>query len=96
MTLEYRKLTDSEVTQELSHFPQWGLEGGQLVRTFAFAQYIEGARFALKVAHVADELNHHPDILIGYRKVRISVNTHDVGGISPYDFELARRLDPLT
>lgn len=93
MTLEYRKLADSEIQSELSHVPNWRVDEGHLVRLFEFHSYLEGPLFALKVAHIAEDLNHHPDIIIGYRKVWVRVNTHDVGGISPFDFELASRID---
>ncbi len=94
-TLVYRKLDDAEAAARLSEVPGWAISDGKLRREFAFDTYKDGAVFALAVAHVADRLNHHPDLEIGYGKVRITVNTHDVGGISPYDFELARRIDAL-
>ena len=50
---------------------------------------------AVAVAHQAEGLNNHPDLGIGYKKVTVRVSTHDVGGISPYDFELARRVSSL-
>lgn len=95
MTLEYRKLTDAEVATEIVHTPLWNVANGKIGRTFEFHAYLDGPLFAVKVGHVAEELNHHPDIVIGYRKVRVEVNTHDVGGLSPYDFELAQRIDAL-
>lgn len=93
--LAYVKLSDSDVAEELGRHPGWGLEGGQLAKRFEFKTYKDGIVFASAVGFVADKLNHHPDIFISYGKVRIAVNTHDVGGISPYDFELARRIDAI-
>jgi len=93
MKLEYRKLSDFEVTEHLREFEGWSLEHGQLTKTFAFENYLDGPGFAVKVGRIAEDLNHHPDILITWCKVKISVNTHDVDGISPYDFELARLVD---
>ena len=93
--LVYRKLEGKEIEEGLSALPQWKIEGGKLTRTFEFPTYKDGVVFASAVGFVADKLNHHPDIAIGYGKVQVAVNTHDVGGISPYDFELARRVNGL-
>jgi 4a-hydroxytetrahydrobiopterin dehydratase len=96
MELRYVKLSDSEVEEALGSLAGWAVEDGQLAKTFGFESYLAGSAFASAVAQVAEELNHHPDILIGYQKVRVSMNTHDVGGLSPYDFELARRIDAIS
>jgi 4a-hydroxytetrahydrobiopterin dehydratase len=93
--LERRKLTASEVDQQLSQVPGWDLMGDKVGRVFEFNEYQFGLVFASAVGRIADTLDHHPDILIGYRKVTVSVNTHDVGGISDWDFELARRVSAL-
>lgn len=93
--LEYRKLTEEEAAEEVAHLPEWQIVDSELSRTFGFENYLAGADFARSAASVAEQLNHHPDILITWGKVRVSVHTHDVGGLSPYDFELARRLNKL-
>lgn len=95
MELAYRKLDESEIKEALASVPDWSIEDGKLTKQFKFETYKDGVVFASAVGFVADKLNHHPDIALGYAKVGISVNTHDVGGISPYDFELARRIDSL-
>ncbi len=92
MKLEYRRLEESEIQEVLATMAEWRVENGLLTRTFTFDGYAQGVLFAVGVANEAERLNHHPDILIGYAKVTVSVNTHDVKGISPYDFELARRI----
>ena len=91
--LAYIKLDDSAVVSELAQLPGWELVDGEISKTFAFGAYLDGARFALRVAEIAENLDHHPNISIGWRKVTVSVNTHAVNGISPYDFELARRIE---
>lgn len=95
MKLEYRKLSESEAQEALGSLHGWSIEDGKLTRTYTFDRYKGGVEFAVGVGSAADVLDHHPDILIGYKKVTVSVNTHDVGGLSPYDFELARRVDAL-
>jgi 4a-hydroxytetrahydrobiopterin dehydratase len=93
--LEYIRLTDAQIAEELARLEGWSIQDGLLTRAFAFDDYLGGARFALSVAEIADALDHHPEIAIGWRKVKVSVNTHAVQGISPYDFELARRIEAL-
>jgi 4a-hydroxytetrahydrobiopterin dehydratase len=93
--LEYRKLPDSEIQIELAKLHGWSIADDKLTRTFAFDTYKDGVVFAAAIGHLADRLNHHPDLHVGYGKVTVAVNTHDVGGISPFDFELARRIDRL-
>jgi len=95
MQLEYRLLTDSELAQGLDALQDWVIEGGKIAKRYTFKTYKDGLVFALAVGHVADRLDHHPDLEVGYAKVRVSVNTHSVGGLSPYDLELARRIDGL-
>jgi len=95
MALEYRKLSDDELVAELALVDGWRYDHGQITKSFSFEAYLDGPAFAMRVGEVAEALNHHPDIVIGWRKVKVSVNTHDVDGLSPYDFELARRIDAL-
>ena len=91
--LQYIKLGDLEIHDRLAALKAWSMADGKLTKTYSFQAYMDGVEFAAKVGKEADYLNHHPDILIGWRKVTVSVNTHDVDGISPYDFELARLID---
>lgn len=93
--LKYVKLSEDEIAGELKAIEGWAIEDGQLAKTFDFPNYLAGVDFASSVGHKAEQLNHHADILIKWCKVRVSMNTHDVGGLSPYDFELARRVDEL-
>ncbi len=94
--LEYRKLSPDEIAEELRRVDGWSVDGDRLTKSFEFPEYLKGIDFAAKVGYAAEDLNHHPEITIGWRKVKVSMNTHDVGGaLSPYDFELAKRIDAL-
>ncbi len=95
MELSYRKLTDAEIATALATLPEWTIKDGMLTRLFTFDDYQAGLDFAYAAGGIADELNHHPDIFIGYQKVRISMITHDAGGLTAYDFELARQIQDL-
>ena len=93
--LAYKKLDDTQISEALKGVSGWSVSDGKLTKQFKFETYKDGVVFASAVGFLADKLNHHPDVLTGYAKVTVSVNTHDVGGISPYDFELAKRIDAL-
>jgi 4a-hydroxytetrahydrobiopterin dehydratase len=91
--LEYRSLTAEELGTELASVPGWKSTGDAIERSFEFEKYQEGLVFASAVGFFADQLDHHPDITIGYKRVLVKTSTHSTGGLSPFDFELARRID---
>lgn len=91
-----KKLTLSEIESELQEFPDWKLNSsGQIEREFSFKDFKESIFFVNSISYLAEKHQHHPDIKIFYNKVIISVNTHDVGGISKKDFELANSINFL-
>lgn len=90
------RLDDAEIADLLRSLePGWAVEEGKLTKTFTFPSYASGVVFAAAVGHLADRLDHHPDLTIGYQRVTLAVNTHDAGGITEFDFELARRVDGI-
>jgi len=93
--LQYVKLSPQEVESRLGALDGWRVSEGMLKKDFEFKTYKDGLVFASAVGYLADAMDHHPDLIIGYKKVSVAVNTHSVGGISPYDFELARRISAL-
>lgn len=92
---ERRKLGEAEISQQLENFDGWTVEEGKLHKKFTFDSYKAGLVFATAVGHHADRIDHHPDLFIGYQHVVIDLNTHDVGGISTYDFALASIIETL-
>ncbi len=86
-------LADDRIVSEMSALPEWSREGGVISRTFAFPQYMAGIAFVDKVARLAEEANHHPDMVVKWRKVSISLTTHSKGGLTDNDFALARQID---
>ena len=95
MELAYRLLSLDEVESGLQSLSGWSVAEGMLTKEFSFETYLAGISFTVRVAEVADDLDHHPDIEIGYRRVRIRMNTHAVNGLSPYDLTLATQIDRL-
>lgn len=83
-----RKLTDGDIHEQKPE-GWWGDEG-KLYRDFAFDTYQAGVEFTVRVARLAEEQGHHPDILLRYRRVRLSYFTHDAGGVTGHDIEGAR------
>jgi 4a-hydroxytetrahydrobiopterin dehydratase len=93
MQLQYVKLDEGQINSELHTLEGWSYAHSQIQKTFTFDAYKTGLVFATAVGYLADKINHHPDISIGYQKVTVAMNTHDIDGISPYDFELARQIE---
>lgn len=73
----------------------WNEQDGKIQKTFEFSSYWDGVLFATSVARIAEEMDHHPDMMISYQRVTVSVSTHDAEGITALDLELARRAEEL-
>ncbi|MGA9586095.1 MAG: 4a-hydroxytetrahydrobiopterin dehydratase [Terracidiphilus sp.] len=73
--------------------PDWQIESGELVRTFLFKDFRASLAFVNKVGDLAENAGHHPDIDIRYNKVRLALVTHDAGGVTQKDFDLAAASD---
>ena len=87
------KLTDAKINAELANLSGWAVENGKLHKQFQFSSFIEAFGFMARVALVAESMNHHPEWSNVYNRVTISLMTHDAGGISVLDFELAKKVD---
>ncbi|HEY7412490.1 MAG TPA: 4a-hydroxytetrahydrobiopterin dehydratase [Vicinamibacteria bacterium] len=88
-------LDDAAITQRLAALPEWKRDGAWIRRTWTFPSFTDGIAFANRVAEAAEKADHHPDILIEYKKVTLSLTSHDSGGLTDRDFRLAARLDAL-
>jgi len=75
--------------------PDWQIEAGELVRTFQFADFVAALRFVNQVGELAEAAGHHPDIDIRYNRVRLSLVSHDAGGLTEKDFALAAQAGNL-
>ena len=89
------RLTDSEISERMADVPDWGREGDAISRTVRFDTFADGIDFIYRVAPVADDADHHPDIDIRYRNVKFLLTSHDSGGITDRDFTMAARIDQL-
>jgi 4a-hydroxytetrahydrobiopterin dehydratase len=88
-------LNPTEVAQRLHAHPEWSLMSGKLERTLRFADFQAAFGFMTSVALAAEKMDHHPEWFNVYNTVRIQLTTHDVGGISDKDFQLAQTIDTL-
>lgn len=89
------KLSDDQVASELDAVPEWSESSGSIQRTFQFDDFALSMTFVNQIADYAEHVQHHPDVLIRYNKVTLTVSTHDAGGITEKDFALAKKADEL-
>lgn len=87
------KMTEGQVDAAMKPFPEWSENGGTIQRTYAFKDFIEAMAFVNRVAEAAEAAQHHPDILVRWNKVTLTLSTHDAGGITQKDFDLALKCD---
>lgn len=91
-----KALSEAEISAGLARLNNWTRDGDTLVKGFAFDSYLAGVAFATSVGVVAEGLDHHPDMTIGYRRVRVSFTTHDAGNqLSANDLAAAAAVDGL-
>ena len=89
------KLDLADIVRRLAGLPGWELTDGKLHRSFVFPDFVEAFGFMTAVAAEAERLGHHPDWSNVYNRVTIDLVTHDAGGITALDFELAGRAQDL-
>lgn len=89
------KLERQQVAEALQKLPNWTLQGDQIERLLKFENFVDAMVFVNKVAEIAEEEGHHPDIRIVYNRVNLALTTHDSGGLTQKDFQMAHRIDAL-
>ncbi len=92
---ELRKLSDKEIQAKLAETTGWKVANGKLHREFQFENFVEAFGFMARAAILAEKINHHPEWFNVYNRVTVDLNTHDVGGLSDYDFQLAGAMNDL-
>jgi 4a-hydroxytetrahydrobiopterin dehydratase len=88
-------LDEDELTSALKKCPEWEVEKKYIVRVFEFEEFMDGIDFVNNVGEIAEEAQHHPDIMIKHIKVTLKLTTHDCGGVTDLDIQLAQRIDNL-
>ncbi len=88
-------LTDAEISARQKSVPEWKVESGELTRTYTFKDFLSALAFVNDGGQIAEKGGHHPDIDIRYNKVRLALVTHDAGGLTAKDFEMAAELSKI-
>jgi len=86
-------MTRREAEQLLQILKGWTLADGSIEREFRFRSYLDGLDFAYSVGKIAQEQDHHPDILVKWKRVKLTLTTHSVKGLSENDFIVAARAE---
>lgn len=89
------RLERHQVAEALQKLSNWTLQGDQIERLLTFENFVDAMIFVNKVAEIAEEEGHHPEIRIVYNRVMLALTTHDAGGLTSKDFQMARRINEL-
>ena len=89
------KLSSDEITKELENLPGWNIVEGKLHRDFEFASFNEAFGFMTRAAMEIEKMNHHPEWFNVYNRISVDLMTHDAGGITQNDINLAKILNSL-
>jgi 4a-hydroxytetrahydrobiopterin dehydratase len=87
------KLSTTDIETRLASLSGWSVVNGKLHREYQLADFVEAFGFMAKVALIAERMNHHPEWFNVYNKVIVDLTTHDAGGISAMDFDLATAME---
>jgi 4a-hydroxytetrahydrobiopterin dehydratase len=87
------RLSDDEVEAALQASDGWAREGDEIVRTYELESFPAVIELVRRIADLAEAADHHPDLDIRYRKLRVALSTHDAGGLTQRDFDLAAQID---
>ena len=93
MLARMARLDDKQIATALGRLPGWTREGEGIRRQFTFASFPDAIAFVTRLAFGAEAADHHPDILINYKRVTLTYSTHSEGGITPKDVDGARAAD---
>ncbi|USR93048.1 4a-hydroxytetrahydrobiopterin dehydratase [Phormidium yuhuli AB48] len=88
-------LSSSEIQSQASQLSDWTVEGKELKRTFKFKDFVQAINFVNQLVEPAEAAGHHPDLSISYNKVTVILTSHDAGGLTESDFEMAKTISAL-
>ena len=87
------KLSPEQVTTNLKSLAGWERKSEAIAKQYTFKEFMGGIRFINRIAEIAEQMDHHPDITVNYRRVTFTLSTHDQGGITEKDFRLAEAIE---
>jgi 4a-hydroxytetrahydrobiopterin dehydratase len=88
-------LTEAEIQEQAKLLEGWIVEGKELQRSFKFKDFVEAIAFINKIVEPAEAAGHHPDLTISYNKVKVILTTHDAGGLTSSDFDIAQVISKI-
>jgi len=89
------RLADTDVESALAGLPGWERSGDEIVKVFERPSFADAIAFVVRVGFLAEAADHHPDLDVRWRRVRVALTTHDAGGLTVLDVDLARRIEEL-
>ena len=94
--MERKKLSAAEIEKSLGELNGWKVEDDNLKKRYSFANFAESLAFVNQVGAIAEQRDHHPDITFGWGYAEINLTTHDRGGITDFDFALAKEINAIS
>ena len=88
-------LSDAEVASALTALPGWARAGDEIEKTFERASFADAIAFVVRVGFLAEAADHHPDLDVRWRRVRVALTTHDSGGLTANDVDLANQIEKV-
>ncbi|MDQ1462212.1 MAG: 4a-hydroxytetrahydrobiopterin dehydratase [Actinomycetota bacterium] len=88
-------LSEAEVGSALAALPGWSRKDAEIEKTFECASFPDAIAFVVRIGFLAEAADHHPDLDVRWRKVRVALTTHDSGGLTANDFELAQQIEAV-
>jgi 4a-hydroxytetrahydrobiopterin dehydratase len=89
------KLSDAEVTAALGSLPGWSRSGDEIAKTYELASFPDAIAFVVRIGFFAERVDHHPDLDVRWKNVRVALTTHDAGGLTNKDLDLAREIEGI-
>ncbi|MBI5930666.1 MAG: 4a-hydroxytetrahydrobiopterin dehydratase [Chloroflexi bacterium] len=89
------RLSEADINAHLAKMHDWARQGDEIFKTYTLTSFPAALAFVGAVGHLAEAADHHPDILVKYKKVILTLSTHSAGGLTEKDFALASQIDAL-
>ncbi len=93
--MKREKLDNDELEKGMATLSDWTADGGKLIKKFIFPDFAASLKFVNQVGELAETADHHPDITFGWGYAEFAITTHDRGGITPLDIDLAEKIDAI-
>jgi 4a-hydroxytetrahydrobiopterin dehydratase len=87
------KLSPEQITENLKALPGWERKGEAIAKQYTFKEFMDGIRFINRIAEIAEQMDHHPDMTVNYRRVTFTLSTHDQGGVTEKDVKLGEAIE---